>query len=136
MQMWTYEQLTGKLINDSGEVIGIGYAGKGEGKNNPAMQSVKDVGPLPCGMYAIHPPTNDNHVGYYALPLVPFKEDEMFGRSAFFIHGDNPAHIGQSSDGCIIMARSVREEVWKSNDRILQVISGNMPFVIDPELSV
>ena len=44
-----YNQLTGELTTNSGVVIGKGYAGHGEGKNNPAMESVKMVGPLPKG---------------------------------------------------------------------------------------
>jgi len=51
--MWIWIIKTGELVRD-GKVIGIGYSGgnKGrnpEGKNNPAMQHVHDIGPIPCG---------------------------------------------------------------------------------------
>ena len=126
--MWTFEQLTGRLINDAGDVIGIGYAGKGAGKNNPQLQNVEDIGPLPQGMYTIGAPVNDSVVGRFAMRLWPAQENQMFNRANFFIHGDNPKHIGQSSDGCIIMSLDVRQQLWNSKDHLLKVVDGQTNF--------
>jgi hypothetical protein len=50
VKTYTYSQSTGQLKLYS-EVLGIGYSGKGKGRNDPAMQDVKDVGPIPAGEY-------------------------------------------------------------------------------------
>jgi len=122
--MWTYSQLSGQLWDYSGTIIGVGYAGNGAGKNNPDMQDVRDVGPLPVGFYAIGEPIDDAQVGKYALPLYPDPANEMYGRSAFFMHGDSQEHPGQASDGCIVQMHDTRVQVATSGDRKLQVISG------------
>ena len=121
--MWTFSQLTGEIYKD-GTTVGSGYAGKGPGKNNPAMQDQRDIGPLPCGFYLIGDPIDDPVVGHYALPLIPDPANEMFGRAAFFIHGENPAHPGQSSEGCPVVHLPLRMEIHESADRRLQVVSG------------
>lgn len=118
--MWTYSQKTGVLSHD-GEFVGRGYAGREAGKNNPEMQNVAATGPLPRGKYLILEPRDSDHVGRYAMPLQPDPANEMFGRSAFYIHGDNIEHPGTASHGCIVQARDVREKVWESHDHELQV---------------
>jgi len=50
--MWTYNQSDGTLLHD-GALAGEGYSGFGEGKNNPTMQTLHDVGPIPQGTYDI-----------------------------------------------------------------------------------
>lgn len=80
------------------------YAGMGTAKNNVAMQAVHDVGPLPANVYKIAP------MIYMRLPiplgpcmrLDPQDLATMFGRAGFYVHEDNPAHVGRSSDGCIV----------------------------------
>lgn len=105
-----YEQATGKLFDDNG-LIGVGWAGHQDGKNNPAMQDVKDIGPLPVGNYTIGDPVNGTHLGPLAFPLTPDPSNVMFGRGAFFIHGASITNPAMSSDGCIIQGRSVREYI-------------------------
>jgi hypothetical protein len=46
----------------------------------------------------------------------------MFGRSDFYIHGDNPALNYTASEGCIILARPIREQIAASGDNDLQVL--------------
>ncbi len=41
--------------------IGAAYSGHGLGLNNPAMQNVPDVGPLPQGTYVIGDPHDNMH---------------------------------------------------------------------------
>jgi hypothetical protein len=131
---WVYEQATGKLFDKAGQLAGEGYSGGNcgknpEGKNNPALESTPDVGPLPCGFYFIGPPENTVTHGPYVLPLDPVPSNEMFLRSEFKIHGDSTISPGQgvASEGCIIMDRLVREKIWASQDRWLQVIARKSP---------
>jgi Protein of unknown function (DUF2778) len=120
--MWTYSQATGKLSRN-GTLAAIGYSGaEPNGKNNPAMQEVHDVGPIPQGHYTIDAPFDSTLHGPYALPLIPASANEMFGRSGFLCHGDSVEHPGAASEGCIIMPRPVRQAIWQSGDRELQVV--------------
>ena len=118
--MWHYEQSTGELSYNGADVC-EGYSGKGEGKNNPDMQAVHDTGPIPRGCYTINEPVYTPEL-QFALPLTPNAENEMFGRSGFLIHGENAAHSGESSDGCIIIEpRAIRENIAASGDNQLVV---------------
>ncbi|AVJ16440.1 DUF2778 domain-containing protein [Serratia sp. JUb9] len=119
---WVYQQSTGKLSRN-GKLVSIGYAGADKGKNNPELQNVTNVGPLPRGKYIItgrpfHHPTT----GKYSIRLQPCPSNEMFGRAGFLIHGDSIARPGTASTGCIIMPLRTRQEIWASNDRYLEVI--------------
>ena len=119
--MWRYQQQTGKLISQSGNVVGAGYSGFGSGKNNPTYQSVASVGPCPEGFYHIDAPVDTDSHGPYVLRLEPFAENEMFNRSGFLIHGDSKTAPGTASHGCLIFAREVRELIWNSGDHQLEV---------------
>ncbi len=128
--MHTFEQSNGNLWHD-GALLGTGYAGAPAGKNNPAMQGVRGVGPLPVGDYTIGKPTNVTHCGVEAFPLIPNAVTRAFitslGRDpdAFFLHGDDIAHPGCGSEGCIVQARPVRDQVNKdveAGDDQLQVV--------------
>jgi hypothetical protein len=132
--MWTYEQDSGFLITPEGvKLFPPGYAGKGEGKNNPQMQDVVSVGPLPCGFYtATELIQDDPQTGQYTIVLTPDAENEMFGRSGFRCHGENPAHPGDSSDGCIVQIRPNRMEFWESPDHRLQVIATAVAPLANP----
>lgn len=122
-QAWTYAQRTGELQQD-GQHVAMGYSGAGEGKNNPEMQSVRNIGPIPQGEWTITgPPVNTADHGPYVLRLNPKDETETFGRSGFLMHGDSKSAPGTASHGCVIMPRTVREQVWDSRDRDLQVVA-------------
>ena len=51
-----YQQFSGKITSDECFSTWLGYSGHGEGKNNPAMQKVPNVGPIPVGKYTIGQP--------------------------------------------------------------------------------
>jgi hypothetical protein len=121
--MWVYQQQTGDLTSQSGNKVASGYSGIGSGLNNPVYESVPDVGPIPCGFYNILEPIDDPLRGPYAMHLNPFAENQMFGRSAFMVHGDEVAHAGEhlASHGCLIFPRVIREMIWNSDDHQLQV---------------
>lgn len=107
--MHTYHQTTGEWYHD-GELLGTGYSGFEQGKNNPALQAIHDVGPIPRGLYMIgHPQDlNGGSHGPYVLPLSPDPGNEMAGRSGFLLHGDSLELPGFASRGCIIQTHSVR----------------------------
>ena len=127
--MWTYVQKTGELLRD-GSHVALGYSGfdnpeTGQrGKNNPELERVEEVGPIPVGKYLIGTPHDTLTHGPFVLPLTPDPGNEMFGRSAFLMHGDSVVAPGTASRGCIIMSRAVRREVAASGDKVLRVISG------------
>lgn len=122
-QAWTYAQKTGDLEQD-GRHVATGYSGAGDGKNNPNMQDVRNVGPIPEGDWTIDgPPINTENHGPYVLLLNPTAETETFGRSGFLMHGDSKEHPGGASEGCVILPRAVREKVWTSGDRDLKVVA-------------
>ncbi|HYA97988.1 MAG TPA: tlde1 domain-containing protein [Methylomirabilota bacterium] len=125
--MWTYVQKSGALLHD-GELVGSGYSGFGEGKNNPAMQAVHDVGPIPRGRWKIvGPPADTRTHGPCVLRLLPYPDTNTFGRCGFLMHGDSVESPGCASHGCIIMPRTVREQVWASGDREMDVVAELTP---------
>lgn len=77
------------------------YAGAPGFVNDPSAEHLRSKGPLPRGFYRI---VEADHPRFAspALKLYPLPETEMYGRSGFWIHGDN--HLGNrsASSGCII----------------------------------
>ena len=119
---WTYHQSTGQLFHGS-NLVGAGYSGHPpSGKNNPDMQDVPNVGPIPRGGYTIGAPHNTETHGPFVMSLTPNAENEMHGRTGFLIHGDSIAHPGFASEGCIIMSAEIRHNIWDSGDRRLIVV--------------
>lgn len=119
--MWTYDQATGKLTHN-GIYAGNGYSGLAQAKNNPDMEQIPDMGCIPRGHYTVCAPHNSQATGEYTLALIPDFDNEMYGREGFEIHGDSDTHPGQASHGCIILGRAIRETIWESGDRKLEVI--------------
>ena len=124
---WTFKQSTGEMSNPEGKVVATGYAGGNcgnnpEGINNPAMQEVHAVGPLPQGVYKFDTVVLQSHLGPYAIPLIPDPTNEMFGRSAFYIHGDTVGRPRCASEGCIIMPRAIREDMYLGDDHTVVVV--------------
>ena len=121
--MWTYSQSTGVLTDPLGTRTATGYSGKGDGKNNPAMQDVKAVGPIPRGKWLITgKPYDSARVGPYALVLEPMAGTITFGRGDFRIHGDSKSNPGTASNGCIILSRTIRALIYNSGDKVVQVV--------------
>lgn len=101
--------------------IGYGYAGNGLDKNKPTSEKKSGHGPLPRGLYKITTVTDSPNTGPFSIVLEPEPGTEMFGRSAFRIHGDNITTPGTASDGCIVLPRNLREKIWDSGERLLTV---------------
>lgn len=117
---WNYKQATGAMARNA-TVLATGYSGHGDGLNNPAAQTQHDVGPIPAGRYTIAAPFDSPHTGPFTLRLDPDPANQMFGRDAFRIHGDNGNGDHSASNGCIILGREFREAIWNSGDRALVV---------------
>jgi len=117
--MFRYIQSTGQLYDDD-RLIGTGYAGRLEGRNNPEMQYVRHTGPIPVGLYEIEAGFDHPMLGKLAIPLIPNPENNMQGRASFYVHGNNRKN--DASHGCIIMPRAARDIV--NNKRgTLEVVS-------------
>jgi len=123
--MWTWLQSEGDLWHD-GRFVHTGYSGFGEGKNNPAMQEIHGIGPLPKGKYKMKVITeNGQWVDYEGkkapvIRLFPAAENNMFGRDGFLIHGDNKDHT--ASHGCVIEDHDIRVQIALSGDEDLEVV--------------
>lgn len=117
--MYFYLQSTGQLQRGDGNTLttlGTGYAGGNcgrdpEGVNNPDLQDVSCIGPLPQGVYTIQPPEDNVKLGPCAMRLIPELANEMFGRAGFFIHGDTSAMNHSASEGCIILSKVMRSQI-------------------------
>ena len=124
---WTFEITTGKFYDPSGKVVSVGYAGGDcgkhpEGRNNAAMCSVHDIGPLPEGLYTMGEPVGHSQLGPFAIPLTPDPANEMYGRRGFYLHGDKIGAPGAASDGCIVQPRETREAAHASPDQQIRVV--------------
>lgn len=126
--MWIWDQSAGELRRN-GEVVSRGYSGNGRGVNNPARQAAPGVGPVPRGRWKLVSVANSGNTGPFTITLHAAdatpgddRHDET-GRSAFRIHGDN-VHLNRTaSHGCIILPRAIRELMWRSGDRDLEVVA-------------
>lgn len=120
---WRFQQSTGDFWHD-GEYEGRGYSGHGAGVNNPALQNVAQAGPIPVGLWKIASPITHPHLGILAFPLSPLHGTETFGRSGFFIHGDNSLLNMSGSEGCIILGRAIRAALAHDvGDNTLEVVA-------------
>lgn len=118
MADFTYHQATGDMYFGSAK-IGTGHSGRDQGRNNPAMEGVHDVGPLPRNEYEIAAESSHVILGIVAMRLTPVGTGEMYGRAGFFIHAP------ELSEGCIVLDLNTRctvaEAVRKGKDRLLVV---------------
>ena len=106
----TYSQSTGRMtcVNDqTGQQYydETGYSGTGEGRNNPAMQDVQDVGPIPQGEWQWGSPYDSPNTGPNTIPLTPLSGNQCFDSQrdcySFRAHGNNAEN--DASRGCIIL---------------------------------
>lgn len=118
--MWQWDQSAGRLTRNG--QAWRGYSGTGRGLNNPALQAAIGIGPIPQGHWTITDRRDSPNTGPCTLTLVPDPGTETFGRSEFRVHGDSVAHPGTASHGCIVLPRAVRDAIWRSRDRALEVV--------------
>lgn len=126
--MLVYSQSTGRLTEfGTDKLIGTGYAGFKEGRNNPDADHQQALGPIPRGFWRIGAVYDSRRVGPRTIPLYKLDGDpgddidSVTGRSAFRIHGDNSRGDQSASRGCIVLPRVVREAIINGKDEILWV---------------
>jgi hypothetical protein len=117
--MWTFDQSAGTMTR-AGTTF-HGYAGHEAGKNNPALQDAKGIGPLPRGTYRMTGIGNSPNTGPNTITLVQTSGDTC-GRGDFRIHGDSLAHPGAASHGCVVLPPAARIAIWNSGDHLLEVV--------------
>lgn len=126
------------------------YSGRfPDGFNNPAKETIPDVGPIMCGNWTIFGPPKDGalwgfpELGPYVLRLEPDgatrKRLIQFGRdpNSFYLHGKPrpPADIRSGSKGCLCADPDTRRRVYQSGDVNLQVIAGPIFPDVDGEIA-
>jgi hypothetical protein len=128
--MLKYDQATGELFDSEGNLLGMGYSGRDPYKNDPSAEGLVDEGPIPRGFWKLASLelTTPLH-GPYVIVLKPGQSTrtrivDVLKRDpdSFRIHGDSVAHLGSASSGCIVLGRSVREQIWTGMDRDLEVV--------------
>jgi hypothetical protein len=119
---WQYSQSQGIISRNGQVILGGGYAGNGLGLNNPEAQDQHNVGPLPQGHYLMTALVDSPKTGIATIILDPDPGTEMYGRSAFRIHGDNGRDDQSASDGCIVAGHAAdRTAIWDTGDHDLEV---------------
>lgn len=118
-----YVQETGAIyertFRGSYRFVSRGYAGRQQGRNNPELETQKNVGPIPRGFWEIGETVYSATAGPVTVILNPHPETQTYGRSAFRIHGNNVRD--DASRGCIILPRSVRSLIAKRRGQTLLV---------------
>jgi hypothetical protein len=128
--MLTYNISTGELRDENGLIVGEGYSGKGNCKDDATACELHNLGPIPPGIYSMGEPEDTVTHGPFVIPLTPSPENTMYGRSGFLMHGDSIIAPGTASDGCIIMSRTTRERAAQEGDHLLKVVAGVNPIPV------
>ena len=122
--MIEYHQKTAAILLDGAILCQYpsSYSGFGPGLNNPAMETIPDVGPIPRGKWGIARwEATHGTKGPQVAILCPDGWD-AHGRSDFLIHGDNRDGNNTASHGCIIAPRWVRDKLQASGQTKLIVL--------------
>jgi hypothetical protein len=121
--MWTFDTKAGAILTPTKFPLGPAYSGNGQGLNNPLMDGVPGVGPIPAGQWQIGEFFDDiGGKGPQVCHLTPAPGTDTLGRSGFMIHGDNQLMNHSASEGCIIAARFIRDAIAHSGDKIIEVV--------------
>jgi hypothetical protein len=129
---WEYGQSTGQLYyvdNRTGInfYVATGFSGSGEGKNNPFMEQIPFVGPIPQGTYTIGPQMMHwSSLGTKipaSMSLIPKPGTETFNRYGLLIHS------GSRSTGCIVFEQHIVDIIANSGDTELRVVPVVIPWL-------
>lgn len=114
MSKFSYDSTNGHMLMD-GYYIWTGYSGHGRGRNDPDFETIHDVGPIPRGEYVFGKPIDHPALGPYAIPIHPQPTTNTFGRSGFYLHGDDAEH--DASLGCIVKSpKSMRMKIVEGDE--------------------
>lgn len=118
--MLAFNVLAGRIaLND--QIFYNIYSGKPPYVNKPQYENLVGEGPLPRGVYSLGIWHDEPHLGPVVCRLSMTKGNS-FGRSAFFIHGDNAAMNHSASDGCIIVPHDQRILIRDSGETEITVL--------------
>lgn len=126
---WTYNIPSGRLIDPTGTLCGVGYSGQPPHTNVVADQGLESLGPIPSGQWlAVSVEYNNPKLGPFVIVLRPDDATRAkviaLGRDpdSFRMHGERlEPPFGFASDGCVVAIRVLRELFWNSPDRWLTV---------------
>jgi hypothetical protein len=114
---WTYQQTAHSILRPDGSLLtDTAYSGHGVGLNNPSLQSVPDIGPIPQGEYTLSPFFTHPRLGNLCARFMPKPGSTTYGRSGFDLHGDNQYRNHTASEGCVVVDKPYRLEISHSND--------------------
>lgn len=119
---WRYQQSSG-VLSLNGTAVSKGYSGGGRGRNDPAMQGVKGIGPIPRGRWRMTAVNDSRNTGPFTITLEPEPGTDALGRSEFRVHGDSVTRPGTASRGCIILPRAIRDRLWAAADHVIEVVA-------------
>jgi RHS repeat-associated protein len=106
---YIFDVRAGRFYGIDGTVSSRAYAGRHEGLNNPDMQAVHDMGPLPTGTYTLGANKN-RHKAADCFRLTPSPGTDTMDRGGFWIHrGNFRQPPGNSSKGCICLPDEIRQ---------------------------
>jgi hypothetical protein len=129
---YAYEIISsGKMYSDAGELLDIGYSGQPPHVNDIAAVGEVGIGPIPPESWRISGMELDNpKLGPFVLLLEPDEPTMAYVISlnrdpnSFRIHGERiTPPPGYASDGCIILPRAIREQIWNSGDHALDTVA-------------
>ena len=96
------------------------------GINNPALEHVENVGPIPKGRYTVGPHIYNHPRGLAdpVLPLIPDAETlANFPKDrkpyTFLIHGESPGGGRDASEGCIILSPDTARLKIKAGETVV-----------------
>lgn len=94
-----------------GKVSKNAYSGNQEFYNQEKAQDKENQGPIPVGIYKVLSIVNHPKRGPLAIKLEWKDGPNSYGRSKFYIHGDNKLMNHTASEGCIIIEKELRKEI-------------------------
>jgi hypothetical protein len=124
---WTFETSTGGFYQPDSSLIAHGYSGGNCGKNpewvNNSESEQNHGATIPQGLYHRGVLVPHSQLGVDAIQLVPDQSTVLYGRSGFYVHGDNQDCNKSASEGCIILPHDIRMQFLSSNDADLEVVA-------------
>jgi len=113
---WIYRRSTGSLFRNGLPVSEAQcYSGAPGHINDARSEAFVGKGPIPIGVYWCLAPRRHPTLGPIAIPLDPAGSNEMFGRSGFYVHGDNVKQDRSASQGCVICNATTRAKFMKGD---------------------
>jgi hypothetical protein len=108
--MFIYRQSDGLIWAPDCKLLGYGYSGAPDAKNDGAQEHKPFIGPIPLGVWSIDGWYDSDTLGPNVIILHPYRHD-AHGRTFFRIHGDSRSRPGDASKGCIVLAPGIRERI-------------------------